>query len=390
MPSLFDRLGLLTARPTQRRSLRQYRSQCGRPVFFRNSHCLSCDTPLGYEPLRGQVLPLQAARVGPGQVPRARQEAQPLWQEYGRNDGPWFKRCANFDSAAGCNWLADPDDPDAFCAACQLNHTVPDFDSSDNARLWARVEIAKRRLVSQLIDLRLPVTSKARDPQRGLWFDFLRSRPGDKPVMTGHLNGLVTINVDEADDAYRERTRAALHEPYRTLLGHFRHEVGHYYWDRLVQGSAWLDGFRSLFGDERADYAAALRWHHEQGPPRDWADHHISSYAASHPWEDWAETWAHYLHMVDSVDTAASFGIDPRDVEVSVNPFGADALWQADDPGAPSFLRFVNSWLALTTALNELSRSMGQADFYPFVMPRPVVAKLHFIHRLIGSGALNA
>jgi hypothetical protein len=201
--------------------------------------------------------------------------------------------------------------------------------------------------------------------------------------VTGHANGLITLDIDEADDVRREQLRTSLHEPYRTLLGHLRHEVGHYYWDRLVDNTPWIDAYRELFGDERVDYTAALKKHYEYGPRADWANHHVSSYASVHPWEDWAETWAHYLHMVDTVDTALSFGIDAEEVEIEAEPFKSDALWKPDDAGAQDFLDFLNSWVELTNVLNELSRSMGQPDFYPFVLPRAAVAKLQFIHNVV-------
>lgn len=152
--------------------------------------------------------------------------------------------------------------------------------------------------------------------------------------MTGHANGLITLNVEEADDSIREKVRAAMREPYRTLLGHLRHEVGHYYWDRLVRDSAWLDEFRSLFGDERASYADALKKNYEEGPPVDWPLRFVSSYASSHPWEDWAETRAHYLHMDDTLDTALSFGLGAGDVEIDFEPFTRDVLWQPEVDGA--------------------------------------------------------
>jgi hypothetical protein len=181
-----------------------------------------------------------------------------------------------------------------------------------------------------------------------------------------------------------------LHEPYRTLLGHFRHEVGHYYWDRLVEGSCWQEPFRELFGDERADYAAALRANYEVGPRPDWALFHVSGYASSHPWEDWAETWAQYLHMVDIVDTALSFGLDTAHVEIETEPFDAAALWRPDWPDATDFLHFFNTWVQLTHMLNEMSRSMGQPDFYPFVLPRAAVAKLQLIHMVVGDAPCPA
>jgi hypothetical protein len=214
-------------------------------------------------------------------------------------------------------------------------------------------------------------------------FDFLRSPEKGPRVLTGHASGLITLNVEEADDSVREKTRHQMREPYRTLLGHFRHEIGHYYWDRLVAETPWLEKFRELFGDERQDYAAALKKNYEQGPPPNWADQHISSYASVHPWEDWAESWAHYLHVVDSLDTALRFGLRGEDVEQAVEPFTVDDLYDPTTPDAQRVILLVNSWVQLTTVLNELARSMGQHDFYPFVMSRPVLRKMHFIQMIV-------
>ena len=214
-------------------------------------------------------------------------------------------------------------------------------------------------------------------------FDIARSSEKGPRILTGHANGLITLNVEEADDSKREKTRHELREPYRTLLGHFRHEIGHYYWDRLVANTPWLEKFRELFGDERQDYSAALKRNYEQGPAPDWADRHISSYASVHPWEDWAECWAHYLHVVDSLDTALGFGLRGEDVEAAVEPFTVNDLYDPDAPDAKRVVLLVNSWVQLTTVLNELARSMGQHDFYPFVMSRQVLRKLHFIQMIV-------
>ena len=253
---------LTTSPPLPLLSRRNYRCQCGQPVFFRNSQCLACGTPLGYDCERATLLPLVPAKL-PGA--ESGSQATPLWQAWqvasatadnsaASGDPPdlLYKRCLNLSTPAACNWLMGADDPHGMCRACRLNRTIPDLaDASqpDNGTLWGRVELAKRRLVSSLITLGLPVASRiSEDTARGLVFDFLRSPVNGPHVMTGHNTGLITLNVDEADDAKREAARKALREPYRTLLGHFRHEVGHYYWDRLVAGTPWLDGFHQLFG----------------------------------------------------------------------------------------------------------------------------------------------
>jgi hypothetical protein len=161
--------------------------------------------------------------------------------------------------------------------------------------------------------------------------------------------------------------------------------VAHYYWDRLVAGTQWLEPFRQLFGDERKDYAGALQTHYAIGPPFDWAKRHVSAYASSHPWEDWAETWAHYLHMRDGMDTARSFGLEASDIVVDRVHFGLDALWDSALPGAQVYLDFINNWLNITSVLNELSGSMGERDFYPFVLPAAAVAKLQLVHEVVKS-----
>jgi hypothetical protein len=196
------------------------------------------------------------------------------------------------------------------------------------------------------------------------------------------------LNIEEADDVKREQIRTSMHEPYRTLVGHFRHEVGHYYWDRLVANTHWLGGFRALFGDERADYNAALRKNYRQGPEPDWPKRYVSAYASIHPWEDWAETWAHYMHMVDTLGTAMSFGIKPESIAMPFDCFGPEALCDSQRADSERFLSFLNSWLKLTAVMNELCRSMGQPDFYPFALPCAAVTKLHFVHLVVCEASL--
>jgi hypothetical protein len=371
---------------------RSYRCVCGMPVFFGNNACLNCHRQLGYESERAQVVALHATE---------RNDQWTIESEGGASGtGKRYQRCTNFHTAAACNWLrpADAHTPtaadgahgdDGTCIACSLNRTIPDQNLADNRIWWQRIELAKRRLLTQLLALKLPVNSLMRSPwqdaQRGLAFDFLRSIDDTQPVITGHGGGIITLDVLEADDATRERHRAALHEPYRTLLGHLRHEVAHYYWDRLVAGTPWLEPFRQLFGDERADYAMALQTHYNIGAPFDWAQRHVSAYASSHPWEDWAETWAHYLHIRDGMDTARSFGLDASNIEIDRPPYTLGALWDSQRPGAQAYLDFINGWLRITAVLNELSASMGERDFYPFVLPAAAVAKLQLVHEIVKS-----
>ncbi len=357
--------------PSGRRNA--FACRCGRPVFFRNSVCLGCQAPLGYEP---QLLEVRA--LAPGSQPGT-------WKVDGHaDDAAAWKRCANLDSPAGCNWLTPADEAEPLCRSCRLNRTIPILTDPENCQWWRKIENAKRRLVAQLLSLGLPVVSKvSEDAERGVMFDFLRSPEKGPRVLTGHANGLITLNVEEADDSRREKVRNDMREPYRTLLGHFRHEIGHYYWDRLVAGTPWLEKFRALFGDERQDYAAALKRNYEAGPPANWADQYISSYASVHPWEDWAESWTHFLHVVDSLDTALRFGLRGEDVEQAVEPFTVKDLYDPQTPDAQRVILLVNSWVKLTTVLNELARSMGQHDFYPFVMSRPVLRKIHFIQMIV-------
>ncbi|RZJ02176.1 MAG: hypothetical protein EOP39_23170, partial [Rubrivivax sp.] len=358
---------------------RAFSCACGRPIFFNNSQCLACLRPLGYDATRGVLIALERVRSGG-------------WRQAGvpPRRAPRHVRCANLDTAAACNWLLDAAEAASgatLCRCCRLTRTVPDLAQPNAAVWWSRIEQAKRRLVSSLISLKLPVHPKSEDVEHGLAFDLLLSPPEGPAVITGHADGLITLDASEADDARREERRGSLGEPYRTLLGHLRHETGHYYWQVLVEQSHWLEPVRELFGDDREDYSAALQRHYNGGPPADWGQYFVSAYASCHPWEDWAETWAHYLHLIDTLDTARSFGLDGERVELSYERFKPDLLADAGDPDSASFLQLINSWMELTGVLNELSRSMGVADFYPFVLSTPAVRKLHLVHRIIRSAA---
>jgi hypothetical protein len=349
---------------------------CGQPLYFENTRCESCGRMLGYLPRAETVTALEQDADG----------FKALAEPAGR-----YRYCANVQHGA-CNWLVPLDSPHQLCVACRHNLMIPDLSTPDTLAHWRRSEFAKHRLFYTLLQLRLPLITKAEDPERGLAFDVLAPPPpGAAPVITGHAGGLITINLAEADDALRERARNAMHEPYRTLLGHFRHEIAHYYWDRLIgdrgEGPE-RESFRALFGDERADYAAALKQHYDNGPPADWQEHFVTAYASAHPWEDWAENWAHYFHMVDTLETAAAFGLRVRP-KVSRSEALATAV--DFDPHTAGMERIIDAWLPLTFAVNSINRSMGIADLYPFVLAPPVIVKLAFIHDRIrnagGSGA---
>jgi hypothetical protein len=272
--------------------------------------------------------------------------------------------------------------PEAFCAACRHNHVIPDLNVEGNNQLWARLEAAKRRLFYSLIKLGLPLENRQDDPEHGLAFDFLADPPQDhaQRVMTGHDNGLITLALKEADDAVREKVRGEMGEPYRTLLGHFRHESGHYFWDRLIGSDELkLVRFRAIFGDERADYASALARHYCEGAPAGWQNEFVSVYATTHPWEDFAETWAHYLHIVDTLETARAFGIkvSPRAARGELS-----AVVDFDSHNAESMAQLIDAWLPIAFAVNSLNRSMGQPDLYPFVLAPRTIEKLAFVHAL--------
>ena len=337
---------------------------CGLVVFFGNVACERCGAELGYEPTGNAMISL-----GPDGVATA-----------GRRKGTAWRRCDNHVHGV-CSWLLPADSPDALCRACRHNLVIPDLSEPENVALWRRMEEAKHRLLYTVLRLRLPLFDRTEHPDDGLGFQFLRAEAPRTEVTTGHAGGLITIALAEADDAEREKRRADLHEPYRTLLGHLRHEIGHWYWDQLVKDTAWLAPFTALFGDASQDYAAALERHYADGPRPGWQDELVSAYASSHPWEDFAETWAHYFHMVDTLETGGSFGIVlcPRLDHDQVLSTSLDFDVYAPELPTETLL---DAWVALSSALNSFNRSMGLADAYPFVLSPKVHEKLAFVHAL--------
>ena len=338
--------------------MKRFACECGAPVFFANSFCLNCNSTLGYAPRLGRMLALQ--------------EAQPsLWQQSGQHATPakQYRLCRNRIDYEICNWLVDADSSHAYCLSCRLNNLIPNLAAEPNLKRWAIMETNKRHLLYSLIGLGLPVVPRA-EQSDGLSFAFMedkRSNPdvGAEHVYTGHANGLITINLLEADELSREQQRLWIGESYRTLLGHFRHESGHYYFDRLLRDTPQIEEFRQLFGDERIDYQSALAAYHDNLAQIAPSDQFISIYAQSHPFEDWAESWAHYLHINDVLETAVGHGM-----------LAAEVLRQ-------DFHQRIITWIDFAVGFNALNRSLGLNDAYPFFVTPMVTKKLAFIDRLI-------
>lgn len=338
---------------------------CGSPLFFENDTCLSCGHTVGFRPdTLGMCTSETAAAAG-------------------------FRPCRNWTEHAACNWFVlGPESSSEYCLACSLNEVVPDLDDAKRRQLWIDTERAKRRLLFTLLELGLPLLGFG--DKRPLRFRLLADArvdtgaldpPPEAPVYTGHENGCLTLNVVEADDAHRELLRQRLNERYRTMLGHLRHEIGHFYWYALIDGTPLVPAFRKLFGDETADYAEALRRNYDVGPAPDWQASYVSAYASAHPWEDFAETWAHYIHIVDTLETANASGValDGRALR-SPLPLTAER----------PFAAVLEDWRPLAVCLNQLNRSMGMPDAYPFVLTERVQDKLEFVHDVCLQATLGA
>ncbi len=344
---------------------------CDHVVFFENTHCVHCGHTLAFLPDLGEMGSLDPVDGGLWRSPAPQRSEQR------------YRQCANYSEQHVCNWAVVATDTQALCIACRLTRIIPDLAVPEHRDAWFRLEAAKRRLVYALLRMELPLVSKQENAASGLSFDFLSDAPspGLSPILTGHADGVITVNIAEADDVERERRRTQLHEPYRTLLGHFRHESGHYYWDRLIRDGDRLASFRDLFGDERQDYAQALRQHYENGPAPTWYERFVSAYAGAHPWEDWAETWAHYLHMTDTTETAAACGLSIRPRRAG-EPLLRQVRSRSSSPSA-FFNRLIDSWFPLTYVLNNLNRGLGLPDAYPFVLSPVAIEKLRFVHETV-------
>lgn len=345
---------------------------CDHPLYFENTLCLNCGSHLGFLYPQSSLVALTKTTNG---------------LEILGSPGMSVKYCSNYQFDV-CNWLINGGSNNKLCEACELNNKIPNLDSASNIKAWRSTENAKHRLLYSLHRLRLPLRSKAIDPINGLAFEFLEDQKRNhystqkEGIKTGHVNGVITLNIAEADSVHREMTRELLKEDYRTLIGHFRHEIGHYYWDQLVKNSPHvLEDFRRYFGDEREDYGHALNRYYAFGPKPDWNQHYITAYASSHPWEDWAESWAHYLHFVDTLETAFSFGVSLQpNIDTVIN---VGTTINFDPYEQINFDAIIAAYLPLTFAMNSINRSMGIQDLYPFVTHQLVLDKMKFIHHLI-------
>lgn len=318
---------------------------CDNPLFFENSLCVSCGTALGFSRAERDIVPVDAEG-------RYVDAAGLVWHV-----------CRNLN-LSGCTWLTEAEGEQ--CSACDLTRTRPAETDAEGLAQFPAAEAAKRHLVVELDTRGFDIS--------GLVFDMLSSSSasGEGKVVIGHADGVITIDLAETDDARRERIRQELGEPYRTLLGHLRHEVGHYLQSQLVtpEHPELLARCRELFGDETADYQAEIDRHYAEGPPAGWETSYITTYATMHPFEDFAETFAHYLHITDTCETASAYGLSTVDV-------AAFTLFR-------DLVRAV--WVPLSVALNQINRSMGKADVYPFVIPDPVLDKLDFVAGLANRG----
>jgi hypothetical protein len=340
--------------------MKRFFCQCGHEVNFHDLNCSHCARDLCYDP-----------------------DIQTMWSGEILLDGFFqsasdkdkkpvkFTLCENRYQLIGCNWALSrhSDDNNCQCISCRTTRMIPNQDILKNGFRLQRLEQAKRRLMHTLLQLEL-ITSQDFDAHQTLKFDFLEDKRTNPDVaiehlITGHANGLITINAAEADEGFLHTMKEQMNERYRTLLGHFRHEIGHYFWDKILGTDNNLESFREVFGDEREDYEEALQKYYKTNGNQFWRSRFITPYAGSHPHEDWAESWAHYLHIVDTLETAVSYGLSVY------------------EPQENDFDDWFAEWGRVAQVMNALNRSMGLAAPYPFKLSEVVVGKLRFIDEKI-------
>lgn len=350
--------------------------QCGNRIYFENSQCVNCHSELGFLADEGVLSSITSVDDN-------------HWQAtFNQNT---YRKCENYINQTSCNWMIPESETQVYCLSCRLSEIIPDLSKPENVDRWNRIERAKRRLIYSLFWLGLPLVDKTSDPENGLLFQLMEDEEHysefaavptiTSKVVTGHQNGTITLNIEEADSVLREEIKTRMQERYRTLLGHLRHESGHYYWDILVKNSGLINEFRELFGDEREDYSAALQRYYNEGPKVNWQSQWVSAYASSHPWEDWAECWAHYLHMTDTMETAYDFSgeVYLPETKITGQQFSKQFL------KTMSINQLVDEWFNLSIFINEMTRSLGLPDAYPFLLSDVLINKMDFIHKVIVS-----
>ena len=336
--------------------------RCGSTLPFGAQACPACFADIGYVPDQRTLRVL---------TPTDDRAGFHLGSGDTNDDSTWW-RCLN--AAWGCNWMVRSLEGQSWCRSCRLTRGRPDTARPDAIQAWTIAEAAKRRLVHQLDEFALPIEIESESMPDGLVFDLVYL-PGEGGI-TGHFEGVVTLDLAETEDAHRDELRRRLGEPFRTVIGHLRHEVAHFYWPRLVGQTDEIDTFRHLFGDDRADYRESID-HYYANATADWdRARYVTAYAAAHPFEDWAETFAHYLHIVDSIDTAVAYDlVPPTDGTMLVT----------DAVGALAFSDILDAWRPINTAVNAIAETVGAPAVYPFEPVGAVVDKLTFVHRQIAA-----
>ena len=359
--------------------MRTFRCLCQNTLFFDNSFCLQCGREVGFCPVCRLIVSLLQTKEGRLHCGNPACKIS-------------LVKCHNYVTYNVCNRCVQSEGQNAIdedgtsiaplCDCCSFTRTIPDLSVPGNQEKWYRLEMAKRRLFYDLDLLQLPYGTGPQIVQPALYFDFKADvtltneywgTTGSKEkVYTGHDNGIVTINIREADDVERERLRVELGEAQRTLLGHFRHEIGHYYWDALVKKRCEA-AFIQVFGDPmNPSYQEALTAYYNTAPPNNWQSQFVSAYATMHPWEDFAETFATYLDMVSLLDTAYHISFFN----------GSPSLSHLDT--------IVIQYQQLGISLNELNRSKGIMDVVPEIVSPGVKEKMQFIHEVIAASRYSA
>ncbi|TWT52364.1 putative zinc-binding metallopeptidase [Allorhodopirellula solitaria] len=324
--------------------------RCGRRIFFNNHSCLACEAILG----RCDECRSLTSFTSHGE----HAECDVCHTSVHACENQNFHVCRSYVS-----------DADKLCQWCQFTAVTPDTSIPQQVSQWATMESAKRRLLLELHRLSLPPYVDNLTESHPLSFLFLADtvdeQGNEKRIITGHDQGVITINLAEADSVHRERTRVELGEPQRTLIGHMRHEVGHYIdWAWAMQVDP--EGYHALFGDPQAiDYSQAMDHHYQNGAPENWAENHVSAYATMHPWEDFAETANLYLDIMAIATTAN----DQDRAHFDLSP-------QADMP------KLVNEILQIVVEASEYNCDLGLAPLLPEQLPPAVIEKLAYVHSL--------